>query len=133
MLAFPSDLPPPAPCSGPIRGRRRGTPVGARAVAPLLIAIAALVAGCADHMCVATVEGCVGPLTYKRNAASVAADIQSTPRLEDRWALETINVADAWAHLQVVHGEERPGSGVTVGVLDTGIDLSHPTFIDPAR
>ena len=83
-------------------------------------------------MCVATVEGCVGPFTYKRNAASVAEAIQSTPRLEDRWALETINVADAWAHLQVVHGEDRPGSGVTVGVLDTGIDLSHPTFIEGA-
>ena len=74
----------------------------------------------------------MGPLTYKHNAASIAEDIQPTPRLEDRWALETINVADAWAHLQVVHGEERPGSGVTVGVLDTGIDLSHPMFIEGA-
>ena len=32
----------------------------------------------------------------------------------------------------MARGEERPGSGVTVGVIDTGIDLAHPVFTEGA-
>ena len=53
--------------------------------------------------------------------------------LEDRWGLGVINLAEAWTHLRLVRGTEEPGLGVTVGVLDTGIDLSHPTFSEGAE
>ena len=127
-----SGSPPPGPRCGSFRRRHRGTPVRARAVAPLLAAAFVLLPGCARHDCISTVEGCVGPFTYKHMAASVAASLGSSPEFEDRWALDAVNVADAWSHLQAVHGDERPGRGVTVGVLDTGIDLDHPTFTEGA-
>ena len=67
--------------------------------------------------------------------ASAAEEIRSTPEFavadgDSRWSLRAVNVPEAWAHLEVARGEERPGSGVTVGVIDTGIDFGHPVFTE---
>ena len=121
----------PAPSSRPVRRRAHDAPARVGAVAPFLVATSFLLTGCIKP-CVDTVDGCVGSLTYKNRVESMAADIRSAPRLEDRWALDAINVADAWAHLGIVHGEAHPGHGVTVGVIDTGIDLAHQTFMEGA-
>ena len=74
------------------------------------------------------------PTEYGTEVASAAEEIRSTPAFTDfdRWGLEAVNVPEAWAHLEVARGETRPGSGVTVGVMDSGIDLDHPVFREGA-
>ena len=43
--------------------------------------------------------------------------------------LSTIRADRAWAQLELEHGSgTAPGSGITVGVIDTGIDTGHPAF-----
>ena len=81
---------------------------------------------------VTTVEGCLTEAEYRTQIADAVQDIRLSPSLEDRWGLATVNIADAWGHLQVVQGIDRPGDGVSVGVIDSGIDLSHPTFQEGA-
>ncbi|MDE0054092.1 MAG: S8 family serine peptidase [Gammaproteobacteria bacterium] len=85
-----------------------------------------------DRCQVETVEGCLSMDTYRTRVESAAGDIASTPAFEDRWSLAAIGLPEAWAHLRTVRGVERPGAGVTVGVIDTGIDLAHNTFVEGA-
>ena len=106
-----------------------------RLTAPLVVATCILAAGCgggsAPAPCgIATVDGCVSPEAYGTEVASAADEIRSTPEFDLRpsWDLEAVKVPEAWAHLQVAKGEDRPGSGVTVGLIDSGIDLGHPSF-----
>ena len=131
---------------GRVPHSRPGVTLPLRAAAPLVVATCILVAGCgggsgggsAPPPCgIATVDGCVSPEAYRTEVASTADEIRSTPEFADvdgdpRWSLEAINVPEAWAHLEVARGEERPGSGVTVGVLDSGIDFDHPVFTEAA-
>ena len=43
--------------------------------------------------------------------------------------LETIGADRAYSHLNLALGNDvKPGAGVTVGALDTGIDKNHPSF-----
>ena len=45
------------------------------------------------------------------------------------WALSKIKAEYAWADLELKRGSGvEPGEGVTVGVIDTGIDQDHPSF-----
>ena len=127
---------------------RPGVTLPPRAAAPFVVATCILVAGCgggsgggsgsAPAPCgVATVDGCVNPEAYRTEVASAADEIRSTPEFaiagsDSRWSLHAVNVPEAWAHLEVARGEERPGSGVTVGAIDSGIDLSHPAFMEAA-
>ena len=85
-----------------------------------------------DRCPVETVEGCLSVDTYFAEVENVADDIASTPAFEDRWSLAAIDLPEAWAHLRTVRGVERPGAGVTVGVIDSGIDLAHNTFAEGA-
>ena len=115
-----------------------------RVATPLVVATCALVAGCGGGggggaggggiRCVTTIDGCVTPTEYGTEVASAAEVTRSTPAFTStrRRDLEAVNVPEAWAHLEVARGEENPGSGVTVGVIDTGIDLSHPVFMEGA-
>lgn len=54
-------------------------------------------------------------------------------RYVGQWALETLNVHQAHAALAVIEGDAngnnaKPGDGVTVGVMDSGVDLTHHEF-----
>lgn len=52
--------------------------------------------------------------------------------VEKRWGLAAVRAADAYARIAQREGPStRPGAGVTVGVMDTGIDEGHWEF-DPA-
>ena len=103
---------------------------------PVFLFVCLSLAGCsgggASSCPVATVEGCVAEAEYRMQFADTVHDIRSSSSFEDRWGLNAINVAEAWGHLHVVRGAEQPGLGVTVGVMDTGIDLLHPTFQEGA-
>ena len=48
---------------------------------------------------------------------------------KNQWGLEAIRADRAWAQLELALGiGTAPGSGQTVGFLDTGIDFQHPLF-----
>ena len=78
--------------------------------------------------CVQTRDGCVPEPEYRAEVERIAEDTSSLTILERLWSRRQVNVPEAWANLWTARGEDRPGLGVTVGVLDTGIDLLHPDF-----
>ena len=49
--------------------------------------------------------------------------------LYNQWGLGAIKADRSYVRLQVKHGRDTaPGSGQTVGVIDSGIDTEHPVF-----
>ena len=48
---------------------------------------------------------------------------------DNQWGLETINADWAYANVELLKGQtSKPGAGVTIGFIDTGIDTDHPMF-----
>ena len=106
---------------------------------PFLLAVCALLSGCggggvgvSEKTCIDTAQGCLEKEAYSSAVLDAAEGIRSSPGFENRWAPGVIRLAEAWGHLRTVHGDEKPGLGITVGLLDTGIDLEHPTFVEGA-
>ncbi len=49
--------------------------------------------------------------------------------LYNQWGLHTIKADRAYDRLEAIHGDgTAPGSGQTLGAIDTGIDEDHPVF-----
>ena len=47
-----------------------------------------------------------------------------------QWGLKALNVHQAHAALTLKYGETvKPGEGVIVGIMDSGVDLLHPEFV----
>ena len=46
-------------------------------------------------------------------------------------ATQLVNAPAAWA-LPAIGGQSNAGKGIKIGILDTGIDQTHPAFIDPS-
>ena len=107
-------------------------------VLPLLVALSACGGGGSDAVtaCVQTPDhGCIAPAEFNRLRDVAAAELLDAPALQSdgQWGLRAINTHQAHAAISVLHGAEaKPGAGVTVGVIDTGIDLDHPAFQDGA-
>ena len=104
---------------------------------PSLVTMAFLIlSGCGGGISPCPVEAgdrCYTTHDYRDALQNIAQEIRSSsPGLEDRWAMESINLAEAWAHLRLLRGSDTPGEGVSVGVIDTGIDLDHPVFMEGA-
>ena len=50
--------------------------------------------------------------------------------LKGQWGLKALNVHQAHAALALKYGETvKPGEGVIVGIMDSGVDLLHPEFV----
>ena len=108
---------------------------------PLLVAAMPL-AGClplptpgsgpgdAQDPCIETHDqGCVSDAEYQELADAIAEPLRETSSFENQWGLSTIRADQAYANLELLHGPDvAPGEGVTVGVLDTGIDAAHFQF-----
>ena len=59
----------------------------------------------------------------------LAAAYRAEPAFGRQWGLGRMGADQAYARLAIQHGEDvLPGSGVTVGILDSGIDEDHPAF-----
>lgn len=49
--------------------------------------------------------------------------------LDNQWGLEAVNADWAYANVELLKGEDaKPGAGVTIGFIDSGIDTIHPQF-----
>ncbi len=73
--------------------------------------------------------GCLSNADYTERRNIIAARHRARTNFTAQWGLETINADKAWADVELLRGADAaPGSGVTVGFLDTGIDQEHPLF-----
>ena len=73
--------------------------------------------------------GCAQEAEYQRLQEEFAAPYTEETAFRNQWGLDAINAARAFANVELAKGAGTvPGAGVTVGFLDTGIDLEHPLF-----
>ena len=102
----------------------------------LLLSLASLtLSGCgggggasssAQPTCVTTSEGCLTTTQYKARVQSLKTKHTNDAGFSNNWGLDTINAAEAWAKLEVKYGAgTEPGDGVTLGVIDSGIDANQ--------
>ena len=81
--------------------------------------------------CAPTVEGCLTPAEYRERIENLQKNYTNRAEFTNQWGLATINADTAWAKLQLKHGlDTAPGSGITLGAIDSGIDQGHPVFKD---
>ena len=85
----------------------------------------ALTAGCItteDH-------GCLPPGEFAERADAIAKEHRTHPGFAGQWGLTAIRADQGYAHLALAMGAGvQPGEGVTVGIIDSGIDRTHPWF-----
>ena len=109
-----------------------------RAAAPILSA-ALLVSACGGGggsppapppPCIQTADfGCVSPRTYREERKTIEDGHRGEQDFKNQWGLTAIRADRAYAQLDLDHGtDSKPGSGQTVGLIDSGIDAEHPVF-----
>ena len=105
----------------------------------VVLAIVPVLAGCGGSggavrpdgpPCIRTHSGdCHSPAEFASAATPRAAAYREDASFASQWGLEAIRAHWAYAHLETLEGEDaEPGSGVTIGFVDTGIDRQHPIF-----
>ena len=87
---------------------------------------------CPDHS-IATHSslnlGCLNKEAFEEKIDTWANLFKAQKDFTAQWGLNAINAHRAYAHLKAIKGEQvKPGQGVTIGFLDTGIDEKHPSF-----
>ncbi len=75
-------------------------------------------------------DGCITQEEFERRRAAIASRHLANTEFQAQWGLESTNVHEAHAALEVKHGSgAKPGAGVTVGVVDGGFfGLNNPEF-----
>ena len=94
---------------------------------------------------VQTKDGCLSDGDYERTVEERAVRYRENQDFKNQWGLRAINAGQAYARLELApdtggavggahpdqfgnQQQEAPGTGVTVGVVDTGIKDTHPLF-----
>ena len=76
-------------------------------------------------------EGCLSEPEFEALIEEIAAEHAEPSSFQNQWGLAAINADQAYANLELEFGPDvAPGEGITVGVLDTGIDGADPAFRD---
>ena len=79
--------------------------------------------------CVPTVLGCLTETQYEAKLVEIEDTHNGEDDFKNQWGLTAVRADRAWAQLELEYGiGTAPGSGQTVGVIDTGIDTGHPVF-----
>ena len=112
--------------------RRRFLRFAIGTAVPVCAAALVLTACTVSDPCVRTHDGsCILEPEYQELAEEFAGKHAERSSFGSQWGFETIRADEAYAHLELRFGPDvAPGDGVTVGVLDTGIDTAHPHFLD---
>ena len=67
--------------------------------------------------------------TYRRERQTIEDRLGGREDFTNQWGLTAIRADRAYAQLELEHGAgTEPGSGQTVGLIDSGIDIGHPVF-----
>lgn len=80
--------------------------------------------------CIQTSDfGCISSSRYSQEVERLRQTHGDSTDFSNQWGLGAINADQAYAHLELAEGATvEPGKGVTVGLIDTGIDTEHPLF-----
>ena len=84
----------------------------------------------APDPCVPTHGGdCVPVPEFEEMAENLSAWMTLHAGFRNQWGLEEIGAHRAYAHLRLLEGPDaEPGAGVTIGFIDSGIDVEHRSF-----
>ena len=83
-----------------------------------------------DGPCIPTADSsCLSQQEDARERNRIAQRHASEDAFRNQWGLSLIGADRAYAQLELEHGAgTEPGDGVTVGVIDWGLDTGHPVF-----
>ena len=83
-----------------------------------------------DGACVPVHSGeCVPAAEFNAMVTEVAGEYARHQGFLNQWGLEYVNAHVAYGHVNLLEGPDaEPGAGVTIGLMDTGIDEGHPVF-----
>ena len=83
-----------------------------------------------EDPCIQTSDfGCISSSQYSQEVENLRQIHGDSTDFSNQWGLGAINADRAYAHLELAEGANaEPGEGVTVGLIDTGIDTEHPLF-----
>ena len=81
-------------------------------------------------MCILLHDGtCPSPEYVDSQATQLASEYSQHEGFQNQWGLASIDADEAYGKVRLLKGENTsPGSGVTIGFVDTGIDTDHPAF-----
>ena len=79
--------------------------------------------------CISTSEGCLTTTQYGERVQELKTMLKNDDGFSNQWGLSKTNADAAWAKLQLKYGTNTaPGTGITLGAIDSGIDQNHPIF-----
>ncbi len=82
-----------------------------------------------EDPCIQTSNGCISSSQYNQEVERLRQIHGDSTDFSNQWGLGAINADQAYAHLELAQGADvEPGQGVTVGLIDTGIDTEHFLF-----
>ena len=86
--------------------------------------------GIAPAKCITVQDGdCVTPEAFAESTAELVEEFRLDENFQNQWGLSHIKADEAYSNLRLLKGPDaEPGAGVTIGFIDTGIDLDHPAF-----
>ncbi len=102
---------------------------------PALAGCGAVGGPSAPESCIAVGDGgCLEPEVFTAAAAEAGEESRGDTGFQNQWGLTHINATEAYGNLSLLQGADaEPGAGVTIGVLDTGVDLEHPSIAGNAN
>ena len=80
--------------------------------------------------CIETADsGCIKVQEYDVRRQGIEDTHNGEESFRNQWGLGSVRADRAWAQLELELGAgTEPGGGITVGLIDTGIDAGHPVF-----